>query len=119
MVASGIALYVPYVAFHTTFFERLVASARLPGNLGFLMYLADSLGYLGYAVIIVLKSTIGSELVMLPVFNSMLIGSGVACAVCMVLAVIYFQRRLTDLAATEPATITSGPPIEAIPKENH
>jgi hypothetical protein len=49
MVLMGIGLYLPYVAVHTTVFERLIAFTRENANLGFLMYLADSGGYLGYA----------------------------------------------------------------------
>ncbi|WDI41925.1 DUF5690 family protein [Bremerella sp. P1] len=51
MVLIGFGLYLPYVAIHTTVFERLLAMTRERGNLGFLMYLADAFGYLGYVVI--------------------------------------------------------------------
>ena len=47
MVLTGLGLYLPYVLVHTTLFERLMAVTRDGGNLGFLMYLADSAGYLG------------------------------------------------------------------------
>src|SRR5262249_31158409 len=42
MVLCGTGLYVPYVAFHTTVFERFIAASRRPCNFGFLMYVADS-----------------------------------------------------------------------------
>jgi hypothetical protein len=48
MVLLGVGMYVPYVAVHTTLFERFIALTRERGNLGFLMYLADAIGYLGY-----------------------------------------------------------------------
>ena len=48
MVLLGVGMYVPYVAVHTTIFERFIALTRERGNLGFLMYLADAIGYLGY-----------------------------------------------------------------------
>ena len=51
MVILGFGLYVPYVALHTTIFERLVALTRERGNIGFLMYVADSIGYLAYAAL--------------------------------------------------------------------
>ena len=56
MVACGVGLYIPYVAFHTAVFERLIATARMPANLGFVMYLADSIGYLGYAGVMVVRT---------------------------------------------------------------
>ena len=48
MVFLGVGMYVPYVAVHTTIFERFIALTRERGNLGFLMYFADAIGYLGY-----------------------------------------------------------------------
>jgi hypothetical protein len=48
MVLLGAGMYVPYVAVHTTIFERLIALTRERANVGFLMYLADAIGYLGY-----------------------------------------------------------------------
>jgi len=55
MVLLGVGMYVPYVAVHTTIFERLIALTRERGNIGFLMYLADSAGYLGYVALIISK----------------------------------------------------------------
>ena len=51
MVLVGSGLYLPYVAVHTTLFERLIAMTRERGNIGFLMYVADACGYLGYAAV--------------------------------------------------------------------
>lgn len=48
MVLIGLGLYLPYVAVHTTVFERFLAMTRDRGNIGFLMYVADAIGYLGY-----------------------------------------------------------------------
>ena len=47
MVLLGLGLYIPYVAFHTTLFERMLAAFRETGTIGYLMYLADAFGYLG------------------------------------------------------------------------
>jgi Family of unknown function (DUF5690) len=56
MVLVGQGLYLPYVAVHTTVFERLLAMTRVRGNSGFLMYLADSIGYLGYVAVMIAKN---------------------------------------------------------------
>jgi hypothetical protein len=55
MVLLGLGLYLPYVAVHTTLFERLIALTRDRGNLGYLMYLADAFGYLGYVAVMLLR----------------------------------------------------------------
>ncbi len=55
MVLLGLGLYLPYVAVHTTIFERLIAMTRDRGNLGFLLYVADAAGYMAYAVLVLVR----------------------------------------------------------------
>jgi hypothetical protein len=55
MVLVGLALYIPLVAIHTTVFERFIAVTRERGNVGYLLYVADSIGYLGYVVVLCLR----------------------------------------------------------------
>ena len=55
MVLLGLGLYLPYVAVHTTIFERLIAMTRDRGNLGFLLYVADAAGYMAYAALVLVK----------------------------------------------------------------
>ena len=53
MVLIGICLYIPYVLFHTTIYERVIAIVRDKSNIGYLMYLGDFAGYLCSVVIMV------------------------------------------------------------------
>ena len=96
MVLCGIGLYLPYVAFHTTIFERIVAESDRPGNLGFLMYLADSIGYLCYAGIIFADTLSRDQAdqvnVLLFFQHSMLWGSLISIT-ALLAALTYFQRR--------------------------
>jgi hypothetical protein len=55
MVMLGLGLYLPYVAVHTTIFERMIAMTRDRGNLGFLLYVADAAGYMAYAGLVLFK----------------------------------------------------------------
>jgi hypothetical protein len=55
MVLLGLGLYLPYVAVHTTIFERLIAMTRDRGNLGFLLYVADAAGYIAYAALVLVR----------------------------------------------------------------
>ncbi len=95
MVSVGIGLYIPYVVFHTTIFERLIAVSRMPSNLGFLMYLADSIGYLGYAILIVVRSQVSELKAMLPLFHWTLFSSATISVFCLGGAWIYFRYKLT------------------------
>jgi hypothetical protein len=56
MVIHGLGMYLPYIAVHTTIFERLLAMTRDRGTVGYLMYLADSFGYLGYVAVMLIRN---------------------------------------------------------------
>lgn len=47
MQLVSLGLYLGYIPFNSIFFERMIASFRITGNVGFLIYLADSFGYFG------------------------------------------------------------------------
>lgn len=61
MVLLGLGMYIPYVAFHTTVFERMLAVFRETGTIGYLMYLADAFGYLTYVGVMVYRNTSSTE----------------------------------------------------------
>lgn len=56
MTLSGLGLYLPYVTFHTTVFERLIAVLKERANVGYLMYFADAFGYLAYVVLLIVQA---------------------------------------------------------------
>lgn len=87
MVLIGLGLYLPYVAIHTTVFERLIAMTRGRGNLGFLMYVADAWGYLGYAALMIGKGFLPSQGLSLRFFVIVCWVASVLC--CLSLAVAW------------------------------
>lgn len=93
MVLIGLGLYLPYVAIHTTLFERLLAMAKQRGNVGYLLYLADSFGYLGYVGVMLGKSSLARPGHFLEFFTR-LAGISVGLSTLMLLGcVLYFSRR--------------------------
>lgn len=105
MVACGVGLYIPYVAFHTAVFERLIATARMPANLGFVMYLADSIGYLGYAGVMVVRTQGTQSEKILPFFLVALMMAAGLSLVCLIASLVYFHVRLGRIKElpSEPA----------------
>jgi hypothetical protein len=59
---SGFGLYLAYVPYNATFFERMLASFKVAGNVGFVMYIADASGYLGSVAVVLLKQFSGLHL---------------------------------------------------------
>ncbi|MCC8035294.1 MAG: DUF5690 family protein, partial [Rikenellaceae bacterium] len=62
MISSGFGLYLCYVCFHTMFFERWIALFRYRSNIGFLIYIADSFGYLGSVDVMLYKNFFSREI---------------------------------------------------------
>jgi hypothetical protein len=90
MVALGLGIYLPYVVVHTTVFERLLAMTRDRGNIGYLMYIADSFGYLGYVLVLLWKTffPIHDNFVDFFIAVSWIIAGG--CVVLLIPCWIYF-----------------------------
>lgn len=55
MILIGLGLYMGYVPFNSIFFDRLIAAFQYIGTVGFIMYVADSFGYLGSVSILFFK----------------------------------------------------------------
>jgi hypothetical protein len=94
MVLLGLGLYLPYVAVHTTIFERLIAMTRDRGNLGFLMYIADSAGYLGYAALMLGKGFMPAEHDFLQFFTSTCFLVALLTCASLAMSWCYFARSV-------------------------
>ncbi len=103
MVLLGLGLYLPYVVVHTTIFERLIAMTRDRGNMGYLMYLADAFGYLGYVAILVAKNFWhwNGNVLGLFIATSWIVALISLAAVAA--AIIFFARRSATLISPTPA----------------
>jgi hypothetical protein len=55
MLWIGMGLYFGYIQFNSIFFDRLIANFKYESNVGFLIYLADSVGYLGSVSVVLYK----------------------------------------------------------------
>jgi MFS family permease len=62
MTLVGLGLYMGYIPFNCIIFERLIATFKKGGNVGFLMYVSDSFGYLGSVCVIISKSLYSNKL---------------------------------------------------------
>jgi len=55
MTMAGLGLYMGYVPYNAIFFDRMIATFNYRSNVGFIMYIADSMGYLGSVSILFVK----------------------------------------------------------------
>jgi len=112
MVLAGLGVYVPYVAIHTTIFERMIAITKERANIGFLMYLVDSVGYTGYIILMLFRYAMPSGDSILFLFIRISIILGISAALILLYCNWYFkmkfknnERTITQLASGQSSHI--------------
>ena len=58
MLIATTGLYFAYLPFNCLYFERMLSTYRIKGNVGFVMYIADAFGYLGTVLVLLIKEFI-------------------------------------------------------------
>ncbi len=93
MTMIGTGLYLSYVPFNALYYERMIAGFRIKGNVGFLMYISDSFGYLGSVLILFVKSFFGLHLSWTSFFTHLVLVISLFGIVATWAAAIYFKRK--------------------------
>ncbi|NQW75784.1 MAG: hypothetical protein HQ448_03215, partial [Cytophagales bacterium] len=94
IVLTGFGIYLPYLTITTSVFERMIAITRHKANIGFLMYIVDSIGYLGYNVLLLFTGFILPNLNLPSLFFTWIVILGIAGLMISSLSSLYFYRRL-------------------------
>jgi hypothetical protein len=93
MLSLGIGLFLPYLLIQTVVFERLIALFKAKGNVGFLVYICDSIGYLGSVSLLLYREFFLKQISFVNVLMTFgYIISGV-CLVLLIIQFIYFTNK--------------------------
>lgn len=95
MVLLGAGLYLAYTPYNGLMFDRLLAATGKVGTAGFLIYVADSSGYLGSVGLLLFKNFSGLELPWVDFLIAASAVSGVLGLALLVYASVYFYRRFS------------------------
>lgn len=101
MTMAGLGLYLGYVPYNAVFFERMIATFHYKSNIGFIMYVADSLGYLGSVSILLVKELGRPSISWGDFFREGVLIVAVIGGICGILSLIYFLQS----ARKQPAQI--------------
>jgi hypothetical protein len=93
MVVTGIGLYMGYVPFNCMLFERLIASFRYVSTAGFIIYVADSFGYLGSDVVLLIKNFSNANISYSDFFVKMIFGISAFGTGLAIFSSIYFRKK--------------------------
>ncbi len=78
IITASAGLYLGYVPYNCFYFERLLAAYKIPGNVGFLIYIADAFGYLGTVVVLLVKEFVKIHYTWVDFFTGMFYFSAAA-----------------------------------------
>lgn len=95
MTTLGGGLYLAYTPFNGMLFDRLVAASRQSGTAGFLIYLADSSGYVGSVALLLLRNAPSFSLPWSRFLTDAGMASGFLGLGLMLWAAHWFRGRLT------------------------
>jgi MFS family permease len=93
MTLTGLGLYLGYIPFNCILFERLIAVYRKPANVGFLMYLADSFGYLGSIGVLFFKTLLHLEMRWVDLYSRGVMFMSVAGIILTLITILFFSKK--------------------------
>lgn len=99
MQLTGIGLYLGYIPFNSIFFERMIASFRIAGNVGFLIYIADAWGYLGSMGILIWKEVGQAKWHWVQFYSNTVMLLAVIGVVSTLLSLLYFNKKYRNIVS--------------------
>ncbi|AUC85737.1 hypothetical protein CW731_10750 [Polaribacter sp. ALD11] len=93
MIVSGLGLYSSYVPFNGIFFDRMIATYKVDGNVGFLIYIADAFGYLGSILILLYKNFGQKDISWLTFFTNTMYFLGFLGLILTISCYYYFKYK--------------------------
>jgi MFS family permease len=98
MILSGAGLYMAYVPYNAVLFDRMIAFTRAPGNVGFLIYLADASGYVGSVGLLLIRNFTSLHPDWLSFMRETAYLTAAVCVVCAMISAVHFLRFDVDRA---------------------
>jgi len=93
MMISGFGMYICYIPFNGLFFDRMIATYKIDGNTGFLIYIADAFGYLGSVLVLFFKNFGDKNISFLSFFTTCIYLLSFVGIITTVMSFNYFKRK--------------------------
>ena len=97
MLFVGLGLYIGYTPFNSIMFDRMIATFRLKGNVGFLIYLMDSFGYLASVIVISIKGAAHITLNWAEFYAKGVLYCSVIGLIVSILSLLYYIRKIKQI----------------------
>ncbi len=97
MTLVGLGLYMVYIPFNAVFFDRLISTFKYASNVGFLIYIADSFGYVGSIGVLLSKEVFKIQLNWVTFFSNSVVILSVIGSLITLFSLYYFSKKYKKL----------------------
>ena len=96
MTLVGLGLYMVYIPFNAVFFDRLISTFKYASNVGFLIYIADSFGYVGSIGVLLSKEMFKIQLNWVTFFSNSVVILSVIGSLITLFSLYYFSKKYKE-----------------------
>jgi len=93
VVLVGLGLYMGYIPFNCILFDRMIASFKIKGNVGYFMYLVDSFGYLATVFVIIAKGSMGISISWTYFYSHGVLALSILGSLISITTLLYFNKK--------------------------
>jgi hypothetical protein len=93
MTLVGLGLYMTYIPYNSILFDRMLATFRYAANVGFLIYVADSFGYLASVTVLLTKTIFKFHINWLDFYTSLVLFTSAIGMILIVVSMLYFRKK--------------------------
>jgi MFS family permease len=99
MLFATTGLYLAYLPFNCLYFERMLATYKVDGNIGFVMYIADAFGYLGTVAVLLIKEFIPIKYSWVNFFSFLFYTAGIAGVILIIISLSTHNKLYKNLCS--------------------
>jgi hypothetical protein len=93
MIMVALGLYLGYIPYNAIFFERMIAVFKTKSNVGFIMYIADAMGYLGSISVLLFKEFSQTDISWGNFFKEGVLTVSIVGGILVSCSLIYFSKK--------------------------
>ncbi|WP_183574633.1 DUF5690 family protein [Mucilaginibacter sp. X5P1] len=93
MCMVGLGLYMAYIPYNAIFYERMIANFHFKSNVGFIIYICDSVGYLGSASVLIFREFSTVNISWGVFFKQTVYTVSIVGGICAIASLIYFRNK--------------------------
>jgi MFS family permease len=93
IILVGLGLYMGYIPFNSILFDRMIATFKIKGNVGYFMYLVDSFGYLASVFVIFLKGIMGVSISWTLFYQNGVLVLSFVGSITSLITIFYFNNK--------------------------